>query len=365
MHTVKKSMRLIHRRLWWASTLAGVFSACAHAAAPLPDSERAVLLELYDSTNGGQWLRHDFWGGPPGSECDIDNPWWGVQCRLGVDGFNHVADLFFEANGLSGVLPADLASLTGLEQFDVRFNALTGSLPSLDGLTNLVLFWASANLFTGPIPALAGLSSLEQFDVASNNLSGPIPPLDSLPELSIVSLSSNNLDGPIPSLANLPKLFSFGAASNRLSGSIPALGSVKFFAVHSNKLDGQIPSLAAYTLLAGFDVHSNQLSGSIPALAGLTNLKTFDVSNNQLTGSIPPLDMTGINRFLAGANQLTGPVSTPSPVPIPGISNNNLCPNPLDLTPNVNDAGWNTATNLHPWWGAFHSQCDILFRNGF
>ena len=361
-------MRLIHRLLLPSVLACAFFSACVHAAAPLPDSERTVLLELYNSTNGAQWLRHDFWGGPPGSECDLDNPWWGVECRLGADGFNHVADLFFEANRLNGVLPADLASLTGLEIFDVRFNTafedvLTGPLPKLDGLTKLVIFEASGNAFTGPIPALSGLSSLATFQVDANQLSGPIPPLDALPELSTIFIGNNNLDGSIPSLANLPKLFQFNASANRLSGSIPALGSARFFDVHSNQLDGQIPPLAAYTFLTTFDVHSNQLSGSIPALAGLTNLQTFNVSNNRLTGSVPPLDMTHIFRFLAGGNQLTGPVSTPSPTPITGGSN--LCPNPLDLTTSVNDAGWNTATNLHPWWGAFHSQCDILFRTGF
>ena len=359
-------MRLI-RHLPWIGILACSFSACVHAAALLPDSERTVLLELYNLTDGAHWMRSDFWGGPPGSECDLDNPWWGVQCRLGADGFNHVADLSLESNRLNGTLPADFNKLTQLEFLELSFNnssegVLTGPIPNLDGMTKLFEVRAEGNQFTGSIPSLSTLTSLQSFLVPANRLSGQIPSLDGLPELSDVALEDNNLIGQIPSLANVPKIFIFGAAKNNLTGSIPALGVVHYFDVHSNQLDGSIPVLGNNTNLITFDVHSNHLTGSIPALTGVTNLQTFDASNNRLTGSIPPLDGTHINRFQVGGNALTGLVSTASPAPIIGASN--LCPNFLDLTPSANDAGWNTATNLHPWWGAFHSRCDILFRPG-
>jgi hypothetical protein len=360
-------MRLI-RHLPWIGILACSFSACVQAAAPLPDSERAVLLELYDLTGGPSWINRNFWGGPPGSECDLENPWSGVECRLGADGFNHVADIFLESNGLNGTLPADFNKLTQLELLELSFNnsfgqVLSGPFPSLDGMTKLISLRAEGDQFTGPIPSLSTLTSLQAFNIGGNHLTGHIPSLDGLPELSFAAFDANNLDGPIPSLANVPKIFVFSASSNHLTGSIPALGVVHSFSVHSNQLDGSIPTLGDNTHLVSFDVHSNRFTGSIPALAGVTNLQIFDASNNLLTGSIPPLDATQIHQFMVGGNKLTGLVPAASPVPIVGRSN--LCPNSLDLTPSANDEGWNTATNLHPWWGAFHSRCDILFRDGF
>jgi len=76
----------------------------------------------------------------------------------------------------------------------------------------------------------------------------------------------------------------------------------------------------------------------------LTNLAAFNVGNNLLTGAVPP---------------------APSSLQ---LGDSSLCSNPLDTTPSADpaiDAAWDQATGLTPWWSAFKSQCDILFRDSF
>lgn len=84
---------------------------------------------------------------------------------------------------------------------DLSGNALSGVLPnelgSLSGLYNLNL---SHNYFTGPIPATLGsVLTLESLDLSDNLLSGHIPQqLTSLTFLSFLNLSDNQLSGEIP-----------------------------------------------------------------------------------------------------------------------------------------------------------------------
>jgi hypothetical protein len=105
----------------------------------------------------------------------------------------------------------------------------------------------------------------------------------------------------------------------------------------NNQLTGQIPSLSG-TSLDDFEVQFNQLSGPIPSLSGLP-LLYFTVGHNALSGQVPAVPYP---------NQL-----------VPGLSE--LCPNPLDHTP---DPNWDAATGVSPWYSAVNG-CDELFASGF
>jgi hypothetical protein len=66
-----------------------------------------------------------------------------------------------------------------------------------------------------------------------------------------------------------------------------------------------------------------------------------------------------------GDNRLTGAVpAAPSSL---WTNQSSLCPNPLDLAPSGNDAGWNVATGHTPWWAdpTDGVTCDDLFASGF
>src|SRR5262249_10616317 len=179
--------------------------------------------------------------------------------------------------------------------------------------------------------------------------------------------SDNQLTGTIPSLDGLDALRAFDVRANRLSGAIPELRdhhALVNFTVLGNALTGPIPDLSGLDALKYFYVNRNNLSGSIPPLAALTSLRMFLVSENMLTGTIPELP-PGVLQVYFGNNRLSGPVpAAPSSL---WANQSQICPNPLDLSPSGNDAGWNAATGHTPWWAdpTTGVTCDHLFAAGF
>jgi hypothetical protein len=297
----------------WAIVF-GVSSSISHA---IPPSERQVLIDLYNSTNGANWTNRTNWNGAVGTECT----WYGVFCTAGDA---NVFNLSLDNNNLTGTLPATLNQLTALEVFAVEDNEIGGSIPSLTGLTSLKFFEVSRNLLTGSIPPLTGLASIETFVASGNRLTGSIPSLSGLTTLDYIELDQNQLTGSIPSLTGLTALTGFSASENQLTGSIP--------------------TLAGLTQLRFVSAYQNRLTGSIPSFAGLTELRTVDVRFNQLTGSVPSLAGTTMFRLQVDANQLTGAI--PAAVASLGAGFSSLCPNFLTVSV---DAAWDTATGITPW----------------
>ena len=86
--------------------------------APLTD--RDVLVALYHSTDGDNWLRSDNWltDAPIGS-------WYGVVADNGV----RVMGLDLPNNGLSGSIPPELGNLISLESLWAGSNFLSGEIP--------------------------------------------------------------------------------------------------------------------------------------------------------------------------------------------------------------------------------------------
>lgn len=274
-------------------------------APPIPATERAVLVALYNNTAGANWTNNTNWLGAVGTEC----AWFGITCTNG-----HVTDIVMENNNLTGPLPA-LAALTELQSFNMRYNNLNGSIPAINSLSSLHTFLVEVNQLTGSIPDLSGMTELIFFGINNNSLSGQIPPLTSL-----------------------TSLYAFWAGSNQLTGAIPSLSglsNLSHFWVFDNQLSGGIPSLAGMNSLSYFWVQNNHLSGSIPSLAGLTNLGYFNINSNQISGQLP----TAPASLVAGGST--------------------LCPNALAQTP---DPAWDAATGSSPWYSAC---TDAIFGNGF
>jgi hypothetical protein len=298
-----KSLRAQRALLAW---LAVVASAPAFAA--IPPSERAVLQAIYANTNGGGWLNNTGWNGAPGTEC----LWYGVFCDPGQTTVTYI--------GLSG-------------------NNLVGALTPLDALPNLNGFSAGYNHLSGSIPPFGQMTKLETFDVNRNQLTGPIPSLAGLSSIYDFEVWENQLTGALPSLAGLTTLGTFYAFNNQLTGSIPSL-------------DGLVN-------LTEFYVYENKLTGSIPVFTGLVNLNDFEADHNLLTGPIPDLAGVPIKVLNVGANQLDG-VVPPAPSGLQsGVSK--LCVNYFPATSYVDDAGWDAATGVTPWY----QTCKIVFADGF
>ena len=105
-------------------------------------------------------------------------------------------------NGLTGVLPLELGTLSHLRWLQVVGNrGLTGAIPaSLGRLGNLEWLALDHNALTGPIPAeLGNLTHLRSLTLSSNALSGRIPiELGNLTRLTSLNLGWTMLSGPLP-----------------------------------------------------------------------------------------------------------------------------------------------------------------------
>ncbi len=169
------------------------------------DSEREILRDFYQATNGANWTNIGNWlSDQPLGE------WHGVT----VNGQGQVTHLALRDNGLSGTLPAALGKLEALQVISLDRNSISGSLPAeLGNLSNLTRLALNRNSLTGSIPSgLGNLSSLSIIGLARNSLSGSLPDsLGNLTGLTKLSLHDNTgLSGALPSgftnLANLQRL---------------------------------------------------------------------------------------------------------------------------------------------------------------
>ena len=187
-----------------------------------PRSDRDVLIELYNATNGNNWKRRANWkSNKPLSQ------WYGVR----IDSSGRVTSLDLRFNQLKGRIPAALGNLRNLRWLNLSINQLTGSIPAALGnlkyLENLALYNSQ---LTGSIPeALGNLKYLQTLGLSSNQLTGRIPAaLGNLNNLESLYLGENQLTGSIPAaLGNLNNLQYLHLQNNQLTGSIPAaLGNV-------------------------------------------------------------------------------------------------------------------------------------------
>lgn len=258
------------------------------ALAQVPKVEREVLITIFHSTDGPNWLDATGWLGPPGTECD----WYGIGCSL-----NRVRKIELRDNQLKGPIPLELGKLSEMRTLDLAMNNLTGSIPpELGSLSKLVYLLLFHNDLSGPIPPeLGNLGDLYSFHVWHNRLSGRIPPeFGSLGSLEEFGLTANLLSGPIPpELGNIASLRTLFLNHNSLTGEIPPelgnLSDLKNLFLEDNHLEGGIPpELGNLTELLVLRLEDNRLTGSIPSeFAGLSNLESLELDRNRLTGSIP------------------------------------------------------------------------------
>ncbi|KAK9064589.1 hypothetical protein SSX86_015971 [Deinandra increscens subsp. villosa] len=177
-------------------------------------SDRAALLSLRTAVGGRTLL----WTTTQQSPCG----WAGVQCDNAV---NRVTALHLPGVSLSGQLPVGIfGNLTRLRTVSLRFNALSGPLPSdLSSCVDLRNLYLQGNHFSGPFPEkfFSSLRHLVRLNLAGNNLSGEISnDFNNFTRLRTLYLENNRFSGSLPEL-KIPNLEQFNVSFNNLNGSVP------------------------------------------------------------------------------------------------------------------------------------------------
>ncbi|NLE06995.1 MAG: hypothetical protein GX638_19620, partial [Crenarchaeota archaeon] len=167
-------------------------------------SECEVLVALYQSTDGTNWIRNNNWLSNP----DLET-WHGLSFK-DLSDKKVVRTMGLSINQLNGSIPPELGDLTELRHLYLDGNQLSGNIPvELGNLTYLESLYLNNNQLSGNIPVeLGNLTNLEYLNLYTNHLSGRIPAeLGNLTNLRTLNLFLNQLSGNIPAeLGNLTNL---------------------------------------------------------------------------------------------------------------------------------------------------------------
>ena len=305
----------------------GVFGTTCET--PPQTSDRAVLVALYNATDGPNWKNNTNWltDAPIGDwhGVEVDDAGRVVILNLGGRWNNETRE--WSTNNLRGTIPAEIGNLSNLEFLSLSRNILVGKIPPEIGqLTMLRRIDLHKNILMGEIPPEIGnLANLEYLSLNENNMVGEIPPeIDNLAQLHTLDLGNNNftatnqLTGSIPSeLGNLTNLRTLNLRYNDLTGVIPPeigklanLGSLQLEGNH--KLGGPIPpEIGDLTNLTWLTLYQTNVTGLIPPEIGqLTMLRILDLSQNNLHSPIPPElgDLGELEQLRLYDNDLSGPI---------------------------------------------------------
>jgi Leucine-rich repeat (LRR) protein len=299
----------------------------------VPDADSLALVDLYNSTDGPNWLRNDNWlEGPVQS-------WYGITVQQ-----SRVRVITLFANQLAGTFPETLSDLDALREIWVHFNELSGPIPegwgAMEQLEVLYIndnqlsgpvpaewglfrrmreFYSNNNQFTGSIPPeLGDMEDTQLFNLSGNQLTGVIPPeIGKFAKLRRICLHDNHLTGSVPNtFGDLEQVRQMLLYNNELSGPLPAgLGNLRNLvqlAAHQNRFTGPLPeTLGDVSSLQALNLHTNEISGAIPPLLGnLGLLRTLSLGGNQLIGTIPPElgNLTSLQLMVLAGNRLTGSI---------------------------------------------------------
>ncbi len=248
--------RTIVRSLLCLIAVAGLWQTGSAQATNTGDS--LALVDLYNSTNGPNWFRHDNWLTGPVST------WFNVRVNNG-----RVVFLSGSRNNLAGTLPASIGNLTRLSRLGMDNDTLTGTIPaSIGRLVNLTYLNLGGNQLSGSLTdSIGNLTKLTELILNTNQLSGAIPAsIGNLSALTTLELDFNQFSGRIPSaLGKLQNCYLLELGGNQLSGTIPDeignMSGLQLFDVFENNLTGSFPaSFSKLKKLTAITAYSNHLT---------------------------------------------------------------------------------------------------------
>ncbi len=227
--------------------------------------DRAVLVELYNSTGGANWTDNTNWLG----EKPIDQ-WYGVE----TDSNGRVIVLDLHDNGLRGAIPASLGDLAELSVLELSSNRLTGSIPSqLGKLPTLIVLALFDNRLTGSIPPdLAEMDKLVALSLEDNLFTGCIP--DGLRNINLQFVDLDTLGLPFCETAQSEGLEGLMELVERMKASF------QDFYVITTELDEY----------GDHDLECKSLLGSEYRLADWNDLKYYHASGGPIEALIAGLD---------------------------------------------------------------------------
>ncbi len=309
---------------------------------PYCKSDRAVLTELFDVWDGGNWRNRTGW-----LESDALETWYGVQ----VDSSGRVVTLDLRWNGLSGFMSPGVVGLTRLTMLRLDDNDLDGRLSltlTSSGLTELTYAGTGICVPTGEefqqwlssltthhgtgIDCLSDRGALELLYAAtggpnwgnSDNWLSDRPlgewygvTTDGDGRVTGLELGSNQLAGEIPAeLGQLSRLRTLHMGHSHLTGEIPIelaqLSNLQVLSLGDNRLGGEIPpALGQLSDLQGLFLYQNELTGEIPSELGqLANLEVLHLGGSQLTGEIPSElgQLSNLQELYLYENQFAGQI---------------------------------------------------------
>ena len=283
-----------------------------------PQQERAVLMEIFNQTDGHHWRKSTHWGNNSVPHC----LWYGITC----DQTNsYIISITLTTNNLVGALPRSLWKLRNLQGLCVgNNNKLLGNLFEIlsTNMTTLLRLDLAFNKLSGEIPAeiLPKMESLVKVQLCcqlGKGLSSTIPrDIGNLSELQVLSIGENTLNGMIPkSIAKLKKLWFLDLESvSFLSGgfeNLYNLSSLRYMHLSLAGLNGTLPDDFGLYFPAMIEclLPGNHFSGSIPSTMGnMTNLWHLNLANNAFSGKLPKslgsIPMLQVADF--SGNQLSG-----------------------------------------------------------
>nr|KAJ0228600.1 hypothetical protein LSAT_V11C100024040 [Lactuca sativa] len=155
-------------------------------------------------------------------------------------------------NSLTGELPPSICELKSLQQLDLSFNNMSGTLPSCLGIlsNSLMSLNLKRNNFHGKMmSACKPGSQLKELDLSENRFTGQLPrSLMNCTRLQVLSLEDNSFHDVFPSwLGTLPRLQVLVLRSNKLHGPI----------------DGSTAVSSRFPMLRIIDLSNNRFSGQL------------------------------------------------------------------------------------------------------
>jgi Leucine-rich repeat (LRR) protein len=266
----------------------------------LSDQQFNALHDLYNSTNGGNWVWHKLnstvrWNFSIPNVNPCADKWQGVGCSC-TSIYCDIVYINLNYHNMSGRLPLTIGSFPSLQLLSFHFNNITGTLPATIGnLTRLETLNLSKNTLFGEIPKqIEYVQNLQSLDLSHNDFTKLPDELFELVNLRELSFAANSLTGPIsPSFGNFHNLVTLQLEANYFSQELPDIfdnfPSLETLSIGKNNITGSLPPsfYEMYNLSTVLISYTGITSTLSPAFGNLTNLQTLHLSGNSFHGSLP------------------------------------------------------------------------------
>ena len=202
------------------ATVTEWLSLCPVASEFDASTDKAVLVALYNATEGPNWENNRNWLS--------DRP-IGEWSRVSTDGDGRVTGLYLDGNQLSGSIPPDLGNLASLVTLYLYDNQLSGSIPpELGNLANLEPVERVDTVGTGqprqpgiPVPRRQPVERVDTAGTGQPRQPGiPVPRRQPVERVDTVGPGQPRQPGiPVPRRQPVERVDTVGTGANQCCGS--------------------------------------------------------------------------------------------------------------------------------------------------